>query len=88
MIDRNIIGSIIIFIRTIFMENMNANVCEHCGCKCPHHKVVPGLVVLFGLAFLLEALGYMTMQTLKIVWPALVVLAGFTKWGSSRCKCC
>jgi hypothetical protein len=53
------------------------------GCKCMHHKVVTWGIILFGLVFLLEALGYMSMQTTNIVWPIIVIVVGFTK----MCKC-
>jgi hypothetical protein len=53
-------------------------------CKCGHHKLVSLAIILFGLAFLLEALGYMSMQTVNIVWPVIIIVLGFTK----MCKCC
>ncbi|OGL66850.1 hypothetical protein A2753_00145 [Candidatus Uhrbacteria bacterium RIFCSPHIGHO2_01_FULL_47_11] len=55
-------------------------------CKCPHHKVVPGLVVLFGLLFLLGALGMVSQQTVSIGWPILVILAGLMHWSKGMCK--
>ena len=64
-------------------ENMTKNVC-----KCPHHKVVPMLVVLFALAFLGGNLGWWGMHTVDIAWPALVGLAGIMKLMEGSCKCC
>lgn len=61
------------------MDNNNAPVCS-----CKHHKVVPILVILFGLAFLLEAFGALSMTVVNIVWPILVIIAGVAK----LCKCC
>ena len=57
-------------------------------CKCPHHKVVPVLVILFGLAFLLAALNVLTWGLVNVVWPILVIVAGFMKLTSGKCKCC
>ena len=59
-------------------------------CKCPHHKVMPVLVILFGLTFLLGAWGTISKDTVNIVWPVLVMLAGVMKLGeqSRVCKCC
>jgi len=63
------------------MENM---------CKCGHHKVFPVLVVLFGLLFLLEAIGVVTSGFVMILWPILVIAGGLMKLGSKSgmCKCC
>jgi len=70
------------------MENMqgNQNVC----CKCHHHKVIPVLVILFGLTFLLGTWGTLSSDTVNIVWPVLVILAGLMKLcsKSGMCKCC
>ncbi len=59
-------------------------------CKCPHHKVIPVLIVLIGLVFLLEGLGVITSGFAMIAWPVLVIAAGIMKWveKSGMCKCC
>jgi len=59
-------------------------------CKCPHHNVVPVLVVLFGLTFLLQALGVVSWSFVMVAWPVLVIAAGLMKLGerSGMCKCC
>ncbi len=57
-------------------------------CKCPHHKMVPLLVFLFGLAFLLKAFGYLSAGFVDIAWPVLVTLAGVMKLSQGSCKCC
>ncbi len=56
-------------------------------CKCPHHKVMPILVVIFGLVFLLGAMGTLDMRTVGIVWPIIVIVVGLMKLGGN-CKCC
>ena len=56
-------------------------------CKCPHHKVVPGLTVLFGLLFLAGNMGWVSMETVAW-WPVLVILAGLMKMSRGMCKCC
>ncbi len=57
-------------------------------CKCPHHKVFPLLVVLFGLTFLLGAVGYLTPAAVSITWPILVIIAGIFKMKMGGCRCC
>jgi len=57
-------------------------------CGCPHHKVGPVIVVLFGLTFLLGNLNVLTQQFVNIAWPILVLIGGLTKLGGGKCKCC
>lgn len=57
-------------------------------CDCGHHKVFPALVVIFGLAFLLEELGTIDPATVGIVWPILVIIGGIIKLGGRECHCC
>ena len=57
-------------------------------CKCPHHKVMPVLVVLFGLTFLLGYWGTLGWSTVNTIWPILVILGGVFKMTESMCKCC
>ena len=61
---------------------------EHGMCKCPHHKVIPALVVLFGLVFLLGTLNILTPGAVNIAWPVIIMVAGLTKMKSGSCKCC
>ncbi len=71
------------------MQNQNMGGMKNM-CKCPHHKAMPVLVILFGLTFLLEALGVVTSGFAMVVWPVLVIIAGLMKWTekSGMCKCC
>lgn len=55
-------------------------------CGCPHHKMVPALVVIFGLVFLLRNLDVLSSSTVDIVWPIIVGVAGLTT--ISNCSCC
>lgn len=57
-------------------------------CNCPHHKVVPGLVALIGLAFLLQALNVLSASFVALAWPILLILIGVKKMCSGMCKCC
>ena len=57
-------------------------------CGCVHHKVVPCLVVIFGLVFLLGALEKISASTVDLTWPILVILAGLTKMWEHKCRCC
>lgn len=56
-------------------------------CNCHHHKFLPLLVVLFGLAFFAQNMGWMSMEVLAETWPVLVILAGLFKL-FGRYKCC
>lgn len=64
--------------------------CGNCGngCGCAHHKVMPLLMVVFGLVFLLGAMGQISMATVNIVWPIIVIVAGLKKMAVGMCKCC
>ena len=59
-------------------------------CKCPHHRVVPAVIVLVGLTFLLGAWGIITSSAVDTIWPVLVIIGGATKFSekSGMCKCC
>ncbi len=56
-------------------------------CKCPHHKVVPAMIVLIGLLFLLNALGSLSSGMLAILWPLALIVIGLMKC-CGMCKCC
>lgn len=43
---------------------------------CGDRHFIPILVVLFGLLFLLQALGYVSASVVAIVWPILVGIGG------------
>ncbi len=58
------------------------------ACKCPHHKVGAIFIVLLGLLFLLNALGYVGDHTTAVVWPVIVILIGLQKIFKRRCNCC
>jgi len=55
-------------------------------CKCPHHKVMPVILVLIGLDFLLGAIGVLTMSFVSITWPILLIILGCVKM--VRFGCC
>jgi hypothetical protein len=46
------------------------------------------LVVLFGLTFLLRALGVISNHVASIAWPIIVILAGLKTLCRGMCKCC
>ena len=52
--------------------------------KCMKTKGL--LVVLFGLAFLLQAFGILSAITVSYIWPILVIIAG--AGGLMKRKCC
>ena len=57
-------------------------------CRCPHHKVVPVLVILFALSFLLDDFKVLPPGVVNIIWPVLVGLAGVMKLMEGNCRCC
>lgn len=57
-------------------------------CKCPHHKMIPLFIILFGVDFLLGTLGVLNMYTVNIIWPILIILGGLMKMTKGMCKCC
>ncbi len=57
-------------------------------CNCPHHKIVPGLITLIGLAFLLQAFAVVSASFVAMAWPILLILIGLKKMASGKCKCC
>ena len=58
------------------------------GCKCPHHKFFPFLVLLFALLFLLGALEVFSARFVSLGWPILVGVAALMKLFEGGCKCC
>lgn len=69
------------------MENMQ-NMGGKNMCKCPHHKVFPILIILFGLLFLLQAMNVLDTVFVMYAWPVLVIIAGVKKLFMNMCKCC
>jgi len=67
---------------TIIMDQNNVTAPGTCSCKC--HKVKPILIVLLGVTFLLQSLGYLSWGTVNVIWPILIIIAGFSK----MCRCC
>ena len=57
-------------------------------CGCPHHKMIPLLVVLLGVLFLLGNLGKVSSEVVVIVWPIVVIVGGLQKMFGHMCKCC
>ena len=57
-------------------------------CGCGHHKVMPILIILLGLAFLLAQLNILTWAAVNILWPILVIIAGVMMLVNGCCKCC
>ncbi len=61
---------------------------EGMNCSCPHHKFVPVLIMLIGLAFLLQALDVLSASFVSVAWPVLLILIGLQKCCRGMCKCC
>ncbi len=66
------------------METTNTDATYGGANKC---KMLVGvIIILFGLLFLAKALGYFSADTVSMVWPILVIIAGYGKFCS--CKSC
>jgi uncharacterized membrane protein len=57
-------------------------------CSCGHHKVVPVLIIIVGIAFLLSDLGILTWSASNIIWPIALIIFGCMKLAKGKCKCC
>ncbi len=57
-------------------------------CCCPCHMAGGILIVLIGLAFLLNAFDVIGQRVLSITWPILLMLYGAKKACKGKCKCC
>jgi hypothetical protein len=45
-------------------------------------------IVLFGVVFLLKAMGILNPPDVNLIWPILVILAGLQMLFRSKCRCC
>ena len=57
-------------------------------CGCPHHKFLPGLVVLFGLLSLLGFYNVVSMGFVAVGEPVLIIVFGLFMMFQNKCKCC
>jgi hypothetical protein len=57
------------------------------ACRCGHHKLVPILIALIGLAFLLQALGVLSASFVGLAWPVGLILIGGAKLKGGGCRC-
>jgi hypothetical protein len=48
---------------------------------------MPALIVLFGLVFLLQALGVLTSTAAAVIWPIIIILGGLAKLKGGMCGC-
>jgi len=70
------------------MENMgNKAACTPGYCPCPHHKIIPTLLIIGGLIFLLQAFMVLDEYTVAVIWPILVIIGGIVKFTGHSCKC-
>jgi len=61
--------------------------CQPGVCPCMHHKIMPFLLVLFGLTFLLQGLGVYGGNIAAIVASIIIILAGLAKLKGGMCGC-
>lgn len=57
-------------------------------CRCPHHSVLGAFIVLFGLMFLLQAMGVLSDMFVSYGWPILIIAVGLHKLIEDMCSCC
>ena len=57
-------------------------------CKCPHHKMLPIFVIVFGLTYLLRNLGILTVPVADVILPVIIILIGAQWMMKGACKCC
>jgi len=57
-------------------------------CNCSHHMIKPVLLLIFGLDFLLGAIGVFTNVFVQITWPIIVILIAVMMMTGKYCKCC
>ncbi len=62
--------------------------CGSSRCGCWHHQAMGILLVLLGLTFLMGALNVIDGETVNVIWPVIVVIAGLKKLFAGMCKCC
>jgi uncharacterized membrane protein YfcA len=60
-----------------------------CGCFCHKISVISAvLLVLIGVAILLQAMGVLDSPQLKLALPIVVILVGLQMLFRRRCNCC
>ena len=58
-------------------------------CNCPHHKVVPWMIVLIGIDIILGAFGILINGTwMWVIIGVLLVIIGGVKLSGRKCGCC
>jgi len=57
-------------------------------CSCVHHKMIPVLIILFGVSFLLLQLNFLTEEFVNLAWPIIVIAGGAVKLSEAKCRCC
>ena len=57
-------------------------------CSCNHHKIVPVLFIIVGLAFLLSDLHILTWGAANLIWPIALIVFGVMKLSKGKCGCC
>lgn len=69
---------------------MEGQIMDSSKSGCSHHKrgCLAWIMIIFGLIFLGGALGWWGYETVDILWPILVIIAGLMKLVAHKCKCC
>jgi hypothetical protein len=57
-------------------------------CNCPHHKVIPWMIILIGIDFILGSwVPFYAMWTWPVLGILLIIIGG-VKLSSRKCGCC
>ena len=64
-------------------QNMSGKVCA-----CPHHKMMPLAMIVAGLAVVGYAVNILTSMAVFLVLGIVLVVKGFMKLNTHKCKCC
>lgn len=57
-------------------------------CNCPHHKVIPWMIILAGIDFVIGGIWPGFGMWMWIILGILIIIAGATKLMSRKCGCC
>jgi hypothetical protein len=79
-------------------ESCGVSGCGHCSCRCVCHKVIPALVIIYGLiAFYGSWLQLNPQPTppspavqMIIIYslPIILIIGGLKAMFANKCKCC
>lgn len=69
-------------------SNACATGCSPKRAMCCSKESISFLVIIMGIAFLLRGLGVLTEKFVDVLWPLLLILAGFSHMRKGHCAQC